>query len=111
MSIMTLLIMGQYIFTDISVAFNFIVLSDLNSNVNNLIEIFLYQRCFIQLIRRLCATISFAALKISNLSLSGLVLINSQPIYYSVGFKLFISWSIFSSLCSYSSLSIESLYS
>ena len=88
-------------------AFDFIILSDLNSNSNNLVEIWFVRALFVDCL--ICVKISSIALKISMSSLSGSILINLQPSSYSISFCLFISWSIFLSLCPFSSVSVASL--
>ena len=70
------------------IAFDFIIISDLNSNPNNLVEILFIRvflvDCFI------CLNISLIALKMSKSSFSVSLLINLKPNYCSIGFCLFI---------------------
>ena len=69
------------------IAFDFIILSDLNSNPNNLVEM-LFIRVF--LVDCLMCLNSLIALKISKSSLPGSIVINLQPSSCSIAFYLFI---------------------
>ena len=72
------------------IAFDFISLSDLNSNPNNIVEI-LFSRAFL-VECLMCLDILLIALKIS--SLSGSVLTNLQSRSCFIAFYLFISFSM-----------------
>ena len=88
----TLLITRQYFFTIHFIGFDFIVLSDLSSNPNNIIEI-LFISVFLANWLDYCLmylNFSLIALKISKSSLSGIILINSKPSYCSIASGLFI---------------------
>ena len=76
-------------------AFDFIELNS-NSNSKNFFEILSVNDFLDDFLMCLC--ISFIALKILNFFSSGLILINSQPNYFSIAFSLCISFSIFLSL-------------
>ena len=64
------------------------MLSGLNFNPNNLIEILLLSAFIVDCL--MCLNISLIALKISTSSLSGSILTNLQPSSCSVSFCLFI---------------------
>ena len=89
------------------IAFDFMILSDLICNSNNLVEISFYWSFLVDCL--MCLSISLKALKTLKSSFSGSILINLQSSSCSIAFCLFISWSIFLSLCPFPSISIESL--
>ena len=71
------------------IAFDFIILSDLNPNSNNLVETLFIGVFLVDYL--ICLNISLTVSKIAKSSLSGSVLINLEPISYSLAFFLFIS--------------------
>ena len=78
---------------------DFIILPNLNSNPNNLVEVlfllslFLLKFYWLFLVDCLmCMTISFIALKISKSSLPGSIPINLQKSSRSIAFCLFVFW-------------------
>ena len=66
------------------IAFDFIILFDLNLNPNNLTKILFIRAFLIDCL--MCLNISMIVLKISKSSLSGSILINLQPSSCSVAF-------------------------
>ena len=82
-----LFIISQYFLTINFIAFDLIILFDLNSNPNNLVEILFTRALLVDCL--MCLNILLMVLKISK-SLSGWILINSQPSSYSIVFLLFI---------------------
>ena len=75
-------------------------LFDLTSNLNNLFESSSIIAFLVDFLANflMCLCISFMVLKILKFSLSGLILMNSQPNSFSNAFCLCISWSITLSL-------------
>ena len=88
------------------ITFDLIILSGLNSNPNNLLEI-LFIRVFV-VNCLMCLNISFIALKLSKSSLSRSIQINSQS-SPCIAFWFVILLSIYQSLCPFSSIFIASL--
>ena len=84
--------------------FVFMELLDLNSNLNNLFESSSIKDFSVEFLvdflidSLMCLNISFLTLQILTFSSSGLIIINSQPSFFSIAFCLCISWSIFLSL-------------
>ena len=99
--------LGIFFLTVRFIVFDYIVLSDLNSNPNNLIEILFIIDFLVDCL--MCLNISLVALQISKSSLSISVLINLHPSPYSTAFCVFILKPIFLLLCPFSSISIVSL--
>ena len=87
---------GKYFLTIYFITFNFIVLSDLNSKPNNLIEYLSINDFLVNQLDdcSMCINISVIALKISKYSLLGSILINFRPDICSIAFCFFISKSI-----------------
>ena len=77
-------------------AFDFIEWFNSNSNSKSFFEILSVNDFLDDFLMCLC--ISFIALKLLKIFSSGLILINSQPNYFSIAFGLCISFSIFLSL-------------
>ena len=102
---MELLIIGQYFFLTIYFsAFDFITLSDLNSDLNHLIEFFFITVFWVDCL--ICLNISLIALKMSKSSLLKLILINLQLSSCSITFCFFyfivntsVTASIFINFC------------
>ena len=83
------------------------MVSDLNSNANNLVEILLVSVFSVD--RLMFLNISLTVLKISKPSFSESILINLRPSSCATAFCLLISQSIFLTLCPFQSISIASL--
>ena len=102
---MELLIIRQYFFLTIYFsAFDFITLSDLNSDLNHLIEFFFITVFWVDCL--ICLNISLIALKMSKSSLLKLILINLQLSSCSITFCFFyfivntsVTASIFINFC------------
>ena len=102
---MELLIIRQYFFLTIYFsAFEFITLSDLNSDLNHLIEFFFITVFWVDCL--ICLNISLIALKMSKSSLLKLILINLQLSSCSITFCFFyfivntsVTASIFINFC------------
>ena len=102
---MELLIIRQYFFLTIYFsAFDFIILSDLNSDLNHLIEFFFITVFWVDCL--ICLNISLIALKMSKSSLLKLILINLQLSSCSITFCFFyfivntsVTASIFINFC------------
>ena len=86
-------------------AFDFVILSDSNSNCDNLVETLFFKGFLVDYL--ICQNFSWAALKTWKSFLSGLILINLQPSSCFIAFCLFISLSIFSLLCPLSSTLLQ----
>ena len=104
-----IIIVRQYFLTTNFIVFGFIILFDLNSNPSNLVENLFIRVFLVDCI--MCLNISLTVLKISNSSLSGLILIDLQSNFCSIAFCRFLSKSIFLSLRQLSSIFIASLQS
>ena len=102
-----LLVFRQYYFNNKLSSSWIFILSDLNSNLNNLVEISFIRVFLADCL--MCLNISLISLLIFKSSLSGSILINLQSSCCSIAFCFFISWSIFLSLCSFLSIYIASL--
>ena len=84
-----LLTVRQYFLTINFIVFDFIILSDLTSDPNNFVEIFIIGIFLVDSLTVL--NTSLIVLKMSKSSLSESILINLQPSSCSIAFYLFIS--------------------
>ena len=76
---------GNILLTVTFIAFDFVLLFNLNSNPNNLVEVFFIRVFLIACL--MCLNISLIVLKMSKSSLLWSILTNLQPNCFSVGFR------------------------